>query len=459
MYPFFFAVEKEQSIDDIAEEASEEEDEGIDLDEGEENDTEDPIDNVNKGYAVLTSVEPEVEDQSPALQDVLSESHLHLPGFSEVECLALALLKLADDGDQHLVPANIRKLIEEAASKIHDHDKSTRSFVKKYENKWGYTLFGRCLGPESPENRAAQKTRFATRFTPGVKITEDSRLLYLIIKMLRNRPPASLNSSPSKQATQTKAQYKRILDRVLDDPILSALNLPLPHINNRSITLFIRNEEKKANYKSTVIPKVKSHKQVMSTAPIPEAAKLPNKLTSSHPEVQYPVKPHVSGKRPLEKRRLDFEDPQTLKRKQSATVASPTPVPLKPRPIEPSDMAPILLVTPTQAQGPTIRLDLSSNQLMIKAPPKQVVPKTVMPGKSNKPCGACNVPKCGGLRQRYTPPKEKAADSRQKIFTYCPTTGRSTTKGFDDVYDNYSHFKAVVDEYLNICRTRKANDK
>ena len=427
---------------------SEDEDEGITVDEGEENETEDPIDNINKAYVVMTSAEPEFEDQSPALQDVLSESHLHLPGFSEVENLALALLKLADDGDQHLVPPHIRKMIEESASRIHDHDKSTRSFIKKYESKWGYTLFGRCLGPESAENRAAQKLRFATRFTPGVKITEDSRLLYLIIKMLRNRPPASLHCSPSKQATQTKAQYKRIVDRVLDDPILCALNLPLPHINNKSITLFIKNEEKKANYRATVIPKVKRHKQVMSDAPVPEAAKLPDKLSASRLEVQYPVRPHVSGKRPLEKRRLDWEDPQSSKRKPSSTTASPTPVPLKPRPIQPSDTAPILLVTPAQTQGPTISLDLPSSQLVIKAPPKDFAPRKIMPGKSSKPCGACNVPKCGGLRQRYTPPKDKVADSKQKIFTYCPTTRKSTTKGFDDVYESYIHFKAVVDEYL-----------
>ena len=28
-------------------------------------------------------------------------------------------------------------------------------FVKKYESKWGYTLFSRCLGPGSPASNAA----------------------------------------------------------------------------------------------------------------------------------------------------------------------------------------------------------------------------------------------------------------------------------------------------------------
>ena len=407
------------------------------------------MDNINTAYVAMSSTEPEFDDQSPALQDVLSESHLHLPGFAEVENLALALLKLADDGDEHLVKPHVRNLVEETASRLQDHDKTKRSFVMKYESKWGYSLFGRCLGPESAEKSAAQKTRFSTRYTPGAKITEDSRLLYLLIKMLRNRPPASLQGSPSKQATQTKAQYKRIVDRVMDDPVLSTLNLPLPHINNKSITLFIRNEEKKANYKATVVPKIKRHRQVMSDTPLMEAETLPTKLVATHEEIQYPILPHVSGKRHLEKRRLDLEEPQP-KRKTPSTVTSPTPVSIRPRPIEPADTAPILLVTPSQSIGPKISLDLTSSQLLIQAPPKPIAAKKIMPGKSGKPCAACNVPKCGGLRQRYTPPKHKVAKSRQKIFTFCPTTRKSTTPGFDAIYENFTHFKEVVDEFLKI---------
>ena len=441
-------MEKEQTLDDTAEEESEEEDGGIVEDDVEESTIKDPTDNINNDYAVMASAETEFEDQSPALQDVLSDSHLHLPGFLEVEQLALALLKLADDGDQHLVPPSVRKEIQESASKIHDHDKTMRSFVKKYESKWGYTLFGRCLGPESPENRAAQKTRFTTRFTPEVKITEDLRLLYLIIKMLRNRPPASLQYSPSKQAMQTKAQYKRILDRVLDDPVLSSLNLPIPHINNKSITLFIKNEEKKANYWATVVPRVKSHRQVMSDTPLPEPAKLPDKLVASRLKVQYLVSQHISGKRPAEKRRLDFEDKQSVKRQLSIAPSSTVQVPIKPRSILPSDIAPILIVTPAQAQGPTISLHPSSSQLMIKAPPKPFAAKNFVTRKSAKPCAARNLSQCGGLKKRYTPSKEKAANSNQKIFTYCPNTRRSTTQGFNEVYQSYDHLKKVVDDFL-----------
>ena len=59
------------------------------------------------------------------------------------------------------------------------------------------------------------------------------------------------------------------------------------------------------------------------------------------------------------------------------------------------------------------------------------------------------MPRCGGLRKRYTPSKDKTEGSRQKIFTFCPKTGRSVTPGFEKVvYEDYDHFKKVVDEEL-----------
>jgi hypothetical protein len=48
---------------------------------------------------------------------------------------------------------------------------SLNTFVRKYE----YTLFGRCLGADSCETSAAQKTKFAKRYAPAVQVTEDSR--------------------------------------------------------------------------------------------------------------------------------------------------------------------------------------------------------------------------------------------------------------------------------------------
>ena len=113
----------------------------------------------------------------------------------------------------------------------------------------------------------------------------------------------------------------------------------------------------------------------------------------------------------------------------------PAPTHLQPRPPAaltygppPVSTAPTLLVLPAQPQAPSVLF---------------------MPNKSSRPCGACHVPNCGGQRKRYTPSKDKVAGSIQKMFAYCPSTRKSTTPGFDNVaYDNFEHFKSVVDAEL-----------
>lgn len=304
----YFAVEEEQSRDEeeTAEQSEEEEelaDEGVDVcGESEE----DPMDAVSGKHAILTRSEQVEEEDSPALQDVLmTQSHLQLPGLQEVEALALLLLQLADDTDRHLVPADLRVKIASAVSALYDHDRSAANFVKQYESRWGYTLFGRCLGADTPETRAAQKTKFSwMRYPQAARVTEDSRLLYLIIKMLKNRPPACRLTSPTKVTTAIKGQYKRIVDRVRDDAILNSLSIPLPNLNSKSISTFIAREEKKANFRATVIPKVKLHRRVLSDAPMPAAPTLPASLPApSRPQVQYLSLPHVAGERHGQKQR------------------------------------------------------------------------------------------------------------------------------------------------------------
>lgn len=205
---------------------------------------EDPIDSICRNHAVLTQAEQVEEEDSPALQDVLmTKGHLHLPGIEEVEALALLLLELADNSDLHLVPG-------------------------------------------TPETRAAQKTKFGwMRYPQAAQVTEDSRLLYLLIKM------ASI-----------KGQYQRITDRLRDDPILCGLAIPLPNLNAKSISTFIAREEKKANYRATVMPKVTPHQKVLSETPLPEAPVLPTSLpTPDRPQVQYQHLHHLAGKRQGEK--------------------------------------------------------------------------------------------------------------------------------------------------------------
>lgn len=280
----------EQSEDKLA-------DEGVDM--GAESE-EDPMDTVSDKHVILTQSEQVEEEDSPALQDVLmTQSHLHLPGLEEVEALALLILELADNSDRHLVPADLRLKIGTAVGALHEHDRSAANFVKRYESRWGYTLFGRCLGADTPETRAAQKTKFSwMRYPQAAQVTEDSRLLYLIIKMLKNRPPASRLTSPTKITNAIKSQYKRIVDRVRDDPILNGLYIPLPNLNAKSISTFMAGEEKKANYRATVMPKVKPHQRVLSEEPMPAAPTLPESLPApDRPQVQYQSLRHVAGKR------------------------------------------------------------------------------------------------------------------------------------------------------------------
>ncbi|XP_034530083.1 uncharacterized protein LOC117805462 [Notolabrus celidotus] len=342
-------VEEEQACDEEEPaEQSEEEmaDEGIDMPA-----EDDPIDVICRKHAIPTQAEQVEEEDSPALQDVLmTRRHLHLPGIEEVEALALLMLELADNSHLHLVPADLRQKIITAASSLQEHDKTAVNFVKRYESRWGYTLFGRCLGADTPETRAAQKTKFGwMRYPQAAQVTEDSRLLYLVIKMLKNQPPTSHLSSPSKITTSIKGQYKRIVDRVRDDPILCTLSIPLPNLNAKSISNFISREEKKANYRATVTPTSKPHRTVLSHEQMPAAPTLPTSLPPpARPQVQYQDVHHVAGKRRGEKRRLYGEEPELVNRPIQPKPAAATHI--APR----LSAAPVLLVVPAQPQAPSM---------------------------------------------------------------------------------------------------------
>ncbi|KAL0153055.1 hypothetical protein M9458_051654 [Cirrhinus mrigala] len=439
-------VEEEQSREEeeTAEQSEDKlSDEGVDM--GAESE-EDPMDTVSDKHVILTQSEQVEEEDSPALQDVLmTQSHLHLPGLEEGEALALLILELADNSDRHLVPADLRLKIGNAVGALHEHDRSAANFVKRYESRWGYTLFGRCFGADTPETRAAQKTKFSwMKYPQSAQVTEDSRLLYLIIKMLKNRPPASRLTSPTKITNAIKGQYKRIVDRVRDDPILKGLSIPLPNLNAKSISTFMAREEKKANYRATVMPKVKPHQRVLSEEPMPAAPTLPESLPApDRPQVQYQSLRHTAGKRHGQKRKVDVEMLGNRPIQPNPPVAMYIP----PR----ASAAPVLVVVPAQPQGPSMMLcGASSSQGFIPfTPPPALTSRPIKPHKSMKPCGACQVPQCGGQRKRYTPSKDKAAESSQKIFTYCPATRKSTTSGFEGVvFNSFEHFKSVVDEEL-----------
>lgn len=237
--------------------------------------------------------------------------------------------------------------------------------------------------------------------------------------MLKNRPPSNHFASPSKVTAFLKGQYKRIADRVRDDPILCGLSIPLPNINSKSISNFFTREEKKANYRATVMPKDKPHQTVLSDQLLPEAPALPSSLPSPDRPSHQPIRP------------------------KPAAAASNVPPAVS--------AAPVLLVVPAQPQAPSIRFTgpSCSHVFVPVVPPPAPTVKPIMPKKSQRPCGACLVSQCGGQRKRYTPSKEEASGSSQKIFTFCPATNKSTTSGFKGVvYNSFEHFKSVVDKEL-----------
>lgn len=467
---FFFTAEVEQQAEEettnVDGDKEKDDDEGIEQDREEVID-QDPLDALSVGHAVLTEEEQVQVEVSPVMQDVLGHRKLHLPGFQEVEALAVLLVKQAE-GDRHLIPVELRSEIGMASIRLHDHDRSARNFVKKYESKWGYTLFGRCLGPDYSQSSAAQKTKFGwQKFAQAAPITEESRLLYLVIQLLKNHPTVAVQS-PSKTATNIRWKYKRICDRLYDDAILSKLNLPLPNINNKSITNFIHKQEVWANLLATAQPNVTVHRKVLSEERVPEAAALAEALPQPECSLRrYDVIPHESGKRRGEKRRLRLDEPGTSSHEPQESVhssqdlKSPLPRLLLPRPSSPmkASRAPILLVVPSQPKAPSIALKPPTSSVPFvfrpTPPPSSARQARFLPDPSVRPCAACNVPKCGGLRKRYTPSKAKTQGSSQKIFTFCPTTNKSTTPGFTEtIFTDYSHFKRVVDEELERRRSK-----
>ncbi|XP_030835095.1 uncharacterized protein LOC115921619 [Strongylocentrotus purpuratus] len=324
-------AEEEHKAEDEEEVDKKDEDEGIEDDAS--NDA--PVisasrhmDAVSAQHTVLTKEEQVREEISPVMQDVLTTNrHLHLPGFEQVEALALLLVKLTE-GEQHLIPAEIREQIYKAAGELATHDRSARNFVKKYESKWGYTLFGRCLGPESSQSSAAQKTKFGwMKFAQAAQITEESRLLYLVIQLLKNQPSVSC-SSPTKTATNIRTRYKRMCDRLFDDPVLSKVNLPLPNINSKSITNFIGKQETRSNFLATTQPKVLRHRKVLSFDPLPAPVELPEMLPNpGYAQVKYSVVPHESGKRRGEKRHSLVYEPGTSSSTRQSTAPCTSTVP------------------------------------------------------------------------------------------------------------------------------------
>ncbi|XP_073667839.1 uncharacterized protein [Paramisgurnus dabryanus] len=159
--------------------------------------------------------------------------------------------------------------------------------------------------------------------------------------MLKNRAPDNQLTSPSQVTASLKGQYKRIAERVRDNPILGGLATPLPNLNAKSFLTFTPTEEKNANYGVMVLSKVMPHLKVLSDAPFPEAPVLPTSLTTpDRPQVQYQHVHHEAGKRRGEKRRLFVEEPKPVSSVNQPVQPMASSSSTRPKPAAPTTILP-----------------------------------------------------------------------------------------------------------------------
>lgn len=146
----------------------------------------------------------------------------------------------------------------------------------------------------------------------------------------------------------------------------------------------------------------------------------------------------MSGKRSLGLRR-----PKGKEKEIAASTTSGSAL-IRLRHCVPTDQAPILIVTLSEPEGPSVVFN--TFLFMLQPPLKPPTEKMCILNKMGKPCAACGVAQCGGLRKRYT----ITVEGKKKIFTFCPRTWKSSTAGYDNQeYDDYEHVKKVVNERVN----------
>ena len=273
-------------------------------------------------------------------------------------------------------------------------------------------------------------------------------------------------SSPGKITSTIKGQYKRIVDRVRDDAILGDLNIPLPNINAKSVSSFIARQEKRANVRATVMPKVKPHRSVTSAVSMAPAACLPTSLEPpDRPQIQYHSQPHVAGKQHGEKRRLELDEPEaetshTTKNSyflkgishvldEAATVSSrPTSneAVVAPTPCNCSFSSSPPLVLPAQ---PYKQLLCRLLALLCYLTHHQLLPTENICCQINltRPVHAA---RCPSVLDCPNTTLNLSARTKEVIkrLSLCPTTRKSTTPGFDVVYEHSDHIKRAADEEL-----------
>ena len=395
----------------------------------------------------------ESEPENPVLDDVLlgmgKHDKLHLPGFEEVEKLAVELSKLADKTDDSMaVSYEQRVKILNAESKILDHDRSPKSLCKAYESRWGNTLFGRVGGVESSQKRTAQLLNLKARGgLMGVPITEDTRLQYLVVQLLQYSTDSRLAGSPTSLSCDIKLRYGRIQARLMSDPHLSQKKIYLPNITIKHINAFMEKKKRAQDLLATDLPQVTAKRNSIRDSIIPEAPKMSSPPKPDRDEVSFIHPPLLSGRRPCQKRRAVSQpepQPGCSQPKQAASGF----LPLAPRPLAPcpppvqqgSMAAPLLLVLPSQPTSSSYSF-IGQSVAPYAAPPPSS--STVsFPNKSKKPCSACKSDTCQRKSKQAT-----HLQGKKPRFLYCPTARKSVSPGFmpDHIFKDWKEFTDCVD--------------
>ena len=155
--------------------------------------------------------------------------------------MSLLLVDIALQKGKLSIDPKIRTAVTSAWDELKEHDKAPTKFKAAYNSKWGNTLYGRTKG-DPAEAAVTQRVKFNKRHTPAHLIdAKQNRLVYCIIKHLWLKATSASASSPSKQIVTDL--YQVMQQRVNnDDPVLSKLGMPLPHINSKCVASFIKRQ-------------------------------------------------------------------------------------------------------------------------------------------------------------------------------------------------------------------------
>ncbi|ROL47960.1 hypothetical protein DPX16_0139 [Anabarilius grahami] len=150
-----------------------------------------------------------------------------------------------------------------------------------------------------------KRVKMSKRYAPAQQniSVQHNRLMYSLVKLLWLASPHSSQTSPEKRNI-TKA-YERVQHCILaEDPVLSKLGVPLPKINTKNVSDFIRRQERLLNLQATKMPSATISKTTsVSSKELPPATCQPSVLpTPDYLQMEYQHIPSKAGNKILKER-------------------------------------------------------------------------------------------------------------------------------------------------------------